>query len=296
MMVTPFEPNGALDLESIPRLVDWYLEQGCAGLFAVCQSSEMFFLDLDEKRRLLETVMSAVAGRVKVVASGHTSENFSDQVSDLRVIAECGVDAVVLVPNRLAVVNESGAQVVERAEGLIDKLPEDLSLGWYECPYPYKRLLDEETLDYTVASRRFGFIKDTSCDIRTIASRLERLRGTGVQLYNANTATLLDSLELGASGYSGVMANFQPALYAWLCANWRYCREDSALIQELLTVTSWIELKNYPDSAKHNLVDQGIISSARTRRPGGGTWSATEQDELEQMARLTAYFMNHLSR
>ena len=35
-------------------------------------------------------------------------------------------------------------------------------------------------------------------------------------LFNANAQTLLPSLELGAAGFSGVMANFHPDLYARL--------------------------------------------------------------------------------
>ena len=41
-----------------------------------------------------------------------------------------------------------------------------------------------------------------------------------MKLYNANTSTLLESMKYGAAGYSGVMANFHPALYAWLLENW----------------------------------------------------------------------------
>ena len=34
-------------LETAKKYVDWYFEQGLTGIFAVCQSSEIFFLSLD---------------------------------------------------------------------------------------------------------------------------------------------------------------------------------------------------------------------------------------------------------
>ncbi len=296
VMLTPFTSEGELDLDSVPRLVDWYLAQGCTGLFAVCQSSEMFFLDTDEKRRLAKAVVDAVAGRVQVVASGHTSDTPEAQVEELLAVAATGVDALVLVPNRLASAEESDDVLLGRLDTLLASLPEDLPLGWYECPYPYKRLLSPEVLEFTKNSGRFSFIKDTCCDAALIRERLHLLEGSGVQLYNANSATLLDSLEAGAAGYSGVMANFHPDIYAWLCAHWGERPDAADVVQAVLTACSWIEMKNYPDSAKHYQVGLGNFSSAVTRRPGGGTWSATEQAEIEQLARLQEFVMSNVEK
>ena len=48
-MLTAFQEDGGLDLAGVDALVDFYLEGGSHGLFAVCQSSEKFFLDDDER-------------------------------------------------------------------------------------------------------------------------------------------------------------------------------------------------------------------------------------------------------
>lgn len=47
VMLTPFRANLTIDWEGLDRLIDWYVEAGVAGLFAVCLSGEMF--DLDEQ-------------------------------------------------------------------------------------------------------------------------------------------------------------------------------------------------------------------------------------------------------
>lgn len=39
-------------------------------------------------------------------------------------------------------------------------------------------------------------------------------------IYNADSTTLMSSLLAGGAGYSGVMANFHPDLYVWLCAKY----------------------------------------------------------------------------
>ena len=96
-------------------------------------------------------------------------------------------------------------------------IPKDVPLGFYECPYPYKRIISPELLKWCADTGRFYFIKDTSCDIENMKAKLEVIKGTNLKLFNANTSTLLETLELGASGYSGVMANFHPELYVKLC-------------------------------------------------------------------------------
>ena len=73
VMLTPFDENRQIDWESLKKLIDWYIAAGVHGLFANCQSSEMFFLSDAESLQLTRFVVDYVAGRVPVVASGHTA-------------------------------------------------------------------------------------------------------------------------------------------------------------------------------------------------------------------------------
>ena len=48
-MITPFTENNTVDFDAIKELVEWYIAHGADGIFAVCQSSDMFFLSKQEK-------------------------------------------------------------------------------------------------------------------------------------------------------------------------------------------------------------------------------------------------------
>ncbi len=74
-MVTPFTADDKIDFDALAAQVEWYLARGVDGLFAVCQSSEMFYLSLDERVALARAVVERVAGRVEVIASGHISDD-----------------------------------------------------------------------------------------------------------------------------------------------------------------------------------------------------------------------------
>lgn len=67
----------------------------------------MFFLSLEERVELARFIKEKAAGRVPVVASGHISDMIEDQAEELNAVAGTGVDAVILLTNRLAAEEES---------------------------------------------------------------------------------------------------------------------------------------------------------------------------------------------
>lgn len=223
VMLTPFDEKRKIDYDSLARLIEWYLASGVHGLFAVCQSSEMFFLSDRETQQLVRFIVQQVDGRVPVVASGHTANSVAQQVDQLNGVAQSGVDGLILISNRLALQGESDEQALQALQILTSQLPTSVDLGIYKCPNPYKRLLSDETVAWCVQSQRYTFIKDTCCDLPTIRRRrrLALAEGCRLHLANANSQTLLASFQAGCQAYSGVMANFHPQLYVWLYENWR---------------------------------------------------------------------------
>lgn len=279
-----------MDYEALGKLVDWYIEKGVNGLFADCQSSEMFFLSLEERVKIGEFVKKHADGRVPVVTSGHISDSLEDQAKELTAIAGTGADAVILLTNRLAKENESDEVWLENLKKLLEMIPKDVPLGFYECPYPYKRIISPELLKWCANTGRFYFIKDTSCDIENMKAKLEVIKGTNLKLFNANTSTLLETLELGASGYSGVMANFHPELYVKLCNIYKENPSKARKIADFLTVASLIERQVYPVNAKFYQKSIGNFNSIMTRTRDIKELNATGILEIQQFVRFNEEF------
>ena len=290
VMLTPFTENNEVDYEALGKLIDWYIEKGVNGLFADCQSSEMFFLSLEERVKIGEFVKKHADGRVPVVTSGHISDSLEDQAKELTAIAGTGADAVILLTNRLAKENESDEVWLENLKKLLEMIPKDVPLGFYECPYPYKRIISPELLKWCADTGRFYFIKDTSCDIENMKAKLEVIKGTNLKLFNANTSTLLETLELGASGYSRVMANFHPELYVKLCNIYKENPSKARKIADFLTVASLIERQVYPVNAKFYQKSIGNFNSIMTRTRDIKELNATGILEIQQFIRFNEEF------
>ncbi len=261
-MITPYNTDHTVDYGAVAALVEWYWKEGCGGIFASCQSSEIWFLPEDDRVKLAQVVKDTADRLAKtdksrspmtIVASGHVSDCRDDQIRELNKVAETGVDAVILITNRMDIANTTDENWIADTAALVDALPEKVSLGLYECPKPYKRLLTPAMLRYAVDTGRFRFIKDTCCDADLIEKRMEILRGTDLLLYNANAQTLLPSLKSGGAGYCGVMSNFHPALYNWLVEHYETEPEKAALAADVCSMTAFTEALAYPVTAKYHL-------------------------------------------
>ncbi|MDD9267139.1 dihydrodipicolinate synthase family protein [Paenibacillus sp. MAHUQ-63] len=286
-MITPFTEKNEIDYEALERLIEWYIEQGVHGLFAVCQSSEMFLLTLEERVELAAFVKAKAAGRVPVIASGHISDTFEDQVNEINRMVYTGIDAMVLITNRLAGEHESDEVLWSNLERLMAAIPTDVPLGFYECPYPYKRLISPEILRRCSATERFLFLKDTSCDVSQIQAKLAAIQGTGLKIYNANSATLYETLKLGVSGYSGVMANFHPDLYVRLMNKAFAAGEQAAELADFLSLSSLIEKQLYPVNAKYYLMLEGVLRNEYCRSKNHAEFTPTNRLEVAQLHRMS---------
>ena len=285
VMLTPFTEEGTVDYEALDCLTEWYIGKKVNGLFSVCQSSEMFCLTLEERRRIAERVVKRSGGRIPVIASGHISDSLDDQVEELKVMAGTGIDALTLLTNRFAKRDEGDEIWIENARRVLKELPADMKLGLYECPYPYKRVLSEKIIQWCVAQGNFYFLKDTSCDMENIRMKLRLLQNTDLKLYNANTATLLESLRDGADGYCGVMANMHPELYRILYEN-----RNEAYAEDLsgfLTISALIEKQLYPVNAKYYLSMAGVPIQLKSRMKDADQFTDTFKSEVRMLRRLS---------
>lgn len=285
-MITPYTADNKVDYNAVEKLIQWYDEKGVAGIFAICQSSEIFFLSFEERLELLKFIVKNAPKTMSIVASGHTADDLDRQIYEANKFIEVGIDGYVFISNRFAKQDEGDDVFLKNLEYVVDNIPE-IGLGIYECPYPYKRLMSPEVLKTLGETGKFRFLKDTCCNLDQLKAKLEAVKGTGLKIFNANSATLLESLKMGCEGFSGVMANFHPEFYAWLCENFEKEPEKAEKIQDVVGFFSLAECQQYPVNAKYYQNLEGnkmeIISRARDAKNFG----KNNMLEIDQMYNLT---------
>ncbi len=288
-MITPYTADNKIDYNAVEKLINWYDEKGVAGIFAICQSSEIFYLSFEERLELLKFIVKNSPKDMTIVASGHTADDLETQIAEANKFIDVGIDGYVFISNRLANEDEDDSVFLKNIEHVVNNIPE-IGLGIYECPYPYKRLMSPAVLKELSQTGKFRFLKDTSCNLDEIQAKLDAVNGTDFKIYNANSATFLESMKIGCAGFSGVMANFHPEFYVWLCENFDKDPELAEKVQDVVGFFSVAECQMYPVNAKYYQSLEGNKMEYISRARDAGEFKRNRQLEIEQMYNLTQHF------
>jgi 4-hydroxy-tetrahydrodipicolinate synthase len=89
-LVTPFRSDGEVDLEALRRLARWQAEEGVDFLVPCGSTGEAQTLSVEERERVVSTVVEAVGGRVPVMA-GATHNDTRQAVAEARRMSALGV-------------------------------------------------------------------------------------------------------------------------------------------------------------------------------------------------------------
>ena len=270
VMLTPFSSNGSIDYAALTQLTEVYLQAGAAGLFANCLSSEMFELTDVERIQAIKHVINVVGGEVPVIATGTFGGEIPKQADFVKRVHESGVEAVIAITSLLA--DEGDAdEVFEQNVGELLQQTDQIPLGFYECPVPYKRVIKPKQLQQFVATNRVIYHKDTSLDLNQIKEKLNLTQGFKFGLYDAYMAHAVDSLKAGSAGLSCIQGNYFPELIVWLCDHYNDERLSAEIevVQQFIIDNMDVMHNVYPIVSKYFLQKRGLKISTFTRREVG---------------------------
>jgi 4-hydroxy-tetrahydrodipicolinate synthase len=259
VMITPFNLKAKVDFDAVSRLVDFYLAAGVKGFFANCLSSEMYSISEDERLELTSHIVRYVNGRVPVVATGSFGLTIEDKAEFTRKIYDTGIQAVILITGHFANVDDSDEVLIRNFEKMF-RLTDNIPLGLYECPAPYKRIITAEVFKTLLSTDRLVYHKDTSIDLDKVKAKIELAKNSHLEFYDAHTPNAIYSLQLGAKGMSAISGNFYPEILVWMCdhANDPARQEDVKWLQSELTRVDPLIHQAYPMSAKYFLQKRGL--------------------------------------
>ena len=277
VMLTPFRNSGRIDWNAYEKLIDYYIEEGVAGIFAVCTSSEFFNLERSEIIDLARRSVVLAHGRISVVATGNFGESIEEQIDMIRRIAETGVDATIiatsLLPDNLHLVD----QMMEIAENT------DAALGIYESPIPEHRTLTPNDVKEIARTGRFLALKETSRDLSIFSEKVKLCSDTPLKVFQANLRIFLNAGNCYGAGFMGCLANTFPGLirYYIKCLN-NPGSNPKHIRNIMLEMEAILNRNRYPASAKYLLNHLGIPIGTHCRWNSGGDFSDANGEDLNR--------------
>lgn len=199
--VTPFHPDGRLDMGSIDRLADFYLECGVTGLTVLGVMGEAPKLDAEESIALVRQFVKR-AGSTPVVV-GVTSPGFAAMRSLARESMEAGAAGVMIAPPSTL---RTDGQIVGYYRQAREALGDDVPFAVQDYPLGFSVVMATDVLRRIVAenpSCRMLKLEDwPGLEKISALRRLEREGGLRrVSMLTGNGGVFLDfELERGADG------------------------------------------------------------------------------------------------
>ena len=204
-MATPFDEDGALDLDGAARLARWLVDHGNDGLVVAGTTGESSTVSDDEKRDLWRAVAEAVTVPV-LAASGSSDTAHSVQMT--RAAAEAGVAGILAVCPYYSRPSQAGIQAHLRAIAEATELP----VLVYDIPVRTGRKVATDVLVqlHRQVPNVVG-VKDAASDPWATAQLLAA--APDLELYSGEDRLTLPLLSIGACGVVGVATHWTGRLH-----------------------------------------------------------------------------------
>ena len=206
-LITPFK-DGAVDLDTLKKLVDWHINQGSHGLVPVGTTGESPTLTHDEHELVVKTVVTATAGRVPVVA-GAGSNNTAEALRFVEHAKKVGADAALVVTPYYNKPTQAG--LIAHFEALANS--SDLPIVIYNIPGRSVVDMSPETMGALAKLPNIIGVKDATGDLARVCDQ-RMTCGTDFLQISGEDATAHGFNAQGGVGCISVTANVAPALCA----------------------------------------------------------------------------------
>lgn len=116
--ITPFHPDGSLNIDALRRHVRWMKGTGVHAIFVCGGTGEFFNLELEEYRQAVAATVAEVAGELPVLAGCGFSAAIAKQFA--KAAEAAGADGLLLLPPYLALPEQEGLRrYVEQVAGAV---------------------------------------------------------------------------------------------------------------------------------------------------------------------------------
>ena len=198
-MVTPFGPDGSLDLPAAARLANHLVDAGCDGFVISGTTGESPTTTDAEKLALLRAVLEAVGDRARVIA-GAGSYDTAHSVHLAKACAAEGAHGLLVVTPYYSKPPQAG--LIAHFTAVADATP--LPVLLYDIPPRSVVPIESETLRALAAHPNIVGVKDAKGDLHAGAQLMAE---TGLVYYSGDDALNLPWLAMGATGFISVISH-----------------------------------------------------------------------------------------
>ena len=205
-LVTPMYEDGAVDKESLRKLVEFHIAQGTDALVAVGTTGESATLDEAEHCDVIKSVVDYADGRIPVIA-GTGSNSTTEAIALTRKAKLVGADACLIVTPYYNKPTQEGLYLHYKAIAEAVEIPQIL----YNVPGRTAcDMLPETVVRLSHVANIVG-VKEATADLSRV-KEIRDLVGPEFAIYTGDDASSREFCLLGGNGTITVTGNVAPRL------------------------------------------------------------------------------------
>src|ERR1019366_7469291 len=241
-MVTPFDPDGAVDFDVAAQLAKFLVDEGSNGLVVAGSTGEGSSLTDDERLDLFRCVAEVV--NVPVIA-GSTSSDTAHSVALTSRVAATGVAGVLATTPAHARPSQAG--IAAHLGAIADATT--LAVMLYDIPSRTgRKIASATTIELATRHTNVIALKDASTDL-VAAAHTKAVLGDQFDLYSGDDGLTLSFMAIGAVGIVSVAAHWASPEFAEMVGrvergDWTRAR---ALNESLSASYAFESTESYPN-------------------------------------------------
>jgi 4-hydroxy-tetrahydrodipicolinate synthase len=271
-VVTPFLPDGELDLSGLRRLITWQLDSGSHGISLGGSTGEPSAQSAQERVAAMTEAAAVIADRVPFLP-GTGSARLDETLQLTAAADDLGADAALVITPYYARPTQEGL-----FEWYATVAAENPGLPIVVYNVPSRTAVDIAPETVARLRRRFDNIvgvKETTRDFEHF-SRMLHACGRDFLLWSGIELLCLPLLALGGVGFVSAVANIAPTAVARMFELWTAGEQEKALDLHygLHPLVDLIFTETNPAPVKWVLQQAGLLGSAYVRPPLAGVSDA----------------------
>lgn len=203
-LVTPMQPDGAVDYDSLAELIEWQISEGSHALVSAGTTGEAATLSMQEHGSVIEFFVKQVAKRVPVIA-GTGANSTHEAIALTKHAYDVGADCALLVVPYYNKPTQEGMFQHYKAVAQAVPIPQIL----YNVPGRTVVDMQEETVNRLADIDNIVAIKDATGNLVRGESLIKQVSDRLVVL-SGDDPTALELVRLGAMGNISVTSNIAP--------------------------------------------------------------------------------------
>lgn len=194
-LVSPVSPSGEIMSDVLERLCNDLIAAGVHGLTPLGSTGEFAYLNWAQRRRIVEVVVKAAAGRVPVVA-GVAATTIADAIFQAREMQELGCDGILAILEAYFPISDEGVYAYFKAIAEAVTLPVVL----YTNPNFQRSDLSLPVIGRLSQVSNVRYIKDASYNTGRLLSIINQVEGR-MSVFSASAHIPACVMLIGGKGW-----------------------------------------------------------------------------------------------